>query len=354
MKILMVNTVEFTRNGITTCISNYSKELRKVNVEVHILAIPPMDEGLLSELESAGIHIIRFEQRNKNLLSYLSGLVKVIKEEDYDLVHVHGNSCTMSIECFAAMLAGCKVRIAHCHNTKCDHYLVHRLLRPLFELTCTHRFACSQEAGSWIFKRKNFEVINNGIYVDKYAYNEDIRMKMRKQIGVKPDEILLGYVGLFNYQKNQEFLIELISGLDSSYKLLLVGNGENYDGIKQKVQEKHLEKRVIFTGSVNNVCDYYQAMDCFLFPSRFEGFGLVALEAQAAGLPCINSEFVPQVIDVTHTAVFLPLDTSVWLDKIRTSEVVRNSDVGNKLKDAGFDITVNAGTLYKLYESYCG
>lgn len=116
----------------------------------------------------------------------------------------------MAPDLFLSRIAGVKVRVAHSHNVKTEHRIIHALMRPIFEMSVTDRFACSVPAGKWLFHKKKFKVINNGIVIENYKPNLSVREKIRKKLGVLDNDILLVNVGIFNYQKNQEFLIELM------------------------------------------------------------------------------------------------------------------------------------------------
>ncbi len=352
-KLLMICTVELGRNGITTCIQNYCQYLRTEACQVDVLATDGLENSVKEELQSFGCKIHENSLRKESTMKYFQGLVKFLKHEKYDIVHVHGNSCTMAIELLAAVFAGCRVRIAHSHNTTCQHMRAHKLLRPFFEVACNGRFACGQAAGEWLFHNKKFFVVKNGINLDKYAYDKDVRDIMRKSMDVSEDEILLGHVGLFNYQKNHEFLIRMFETLvksDSKYKLLCVGDGENKEEITKYVKEHGLKNAVIFTGTVSNVPDYLQAMDCFLLPSHFEGLPFVLVEAQAVGLPCVVSDKVSKESDISKTINFLPLDEEHWCSFINDMDDFSKRDNKEKLQSEGFDIKKNAESMMRMYQ----
>ena len=128
-------------------------------------------------------------------------LRRYIAKEKIDIVHVHGSSAIMSVELLAAKLAGCKVRIAHSHNTTCENKKVDQMLRPLFNKLYTERFACGQEAGKWMFGTQSFMVIPNGRSLQKYEYNSEKRVQYRNKLNVPANAFIIGHVGRFNDQK---------------------------------------------------------------------------------------------------------------------------------------------------------
>lgn len=362
MKILMINTVELARNGISTCILNYSGHIVSTEFQVDIAVPNIVDQELRKMISAQGIGLYELPVRKENTFKYFIGLKKLINKGQYDVVHVHGNSCTMAIDLLAAWLAGCKVRIAHSHNTTCEHLRAHKILRPLFELVCTGRFACGREAGEWLFRHKPFTVIKNGIDFCDYFFDENVRQKLRREYGITDDTFLLGHVGLFNYQKNHEFLIELVKYLkkekEIKYKLFMIGNGEREEHVRAQIRECDCQNMIIMPGSVGNVPDFLQAMDIFVLPSRFEGLPYVLIEAQAAGLPILASSKVSTEVNLTGTIKFLDLDSvEDWIGEIKHCQrTVKHRDRTKameqgmqRLEASGYNMKKNSQALKESY-----
>lgn len=360
MKVLIISTVSLAKNGIATCILNYYHAIDNSEIQMDIVAPNIVDKELKNDLKSNGSKVYELTMRKTSTVKYFLKLINIIRENKYDIIHAHGNSCTLAIEMIAALLGGCKVRIAHSHNTSCEYMKVHKLLRPLFNLTCTHGFACGEDAGRWLFRNKKFTVIKNGIDMAKYQYDEKIRNEYREKLNVK-DEILIGHIGLFNYQKNHEFLIQVLLELQKNslkkFKLMLIGDGELKASIEKLVQKFHLSEYVIFTGNVDNVTDYLQAIDMFLLPSRYEGLPYVLVEAQAAGLPCIVSDNVAREANLTDMLEFMSLsDSKIWAQRIGTfafkNRLEKNIKVQTQISAAGYNISTNADKIKGLYRKY--
>ena len=355
MKVLMINTINLEKNGVTTFILNSCKSLRKEHVDIEIAATNSLSEDINDFLKENHISYIKLPNRKKSQIKYIYYLVKILKQNSYDVVHIHGNSTTMAVELFAAKIAKIPVRVAHSHNTLTEHPFINKLLRPFFNILVNGRVACNKEAGKWLFEDKPFLVIKNGIFFDKYAFTLPKRENFRKKFNLKNTDILLGHVGIFNYQKNQEFLINLMKQLDEKYKLILIGEGALYRKFLQTVKNEKLEKRIITIGAVPNVSDYLAAMDIFVLPSRFEGQPFVIIEALASGLPCIISDKVPKEIDITGNCKFVPLETSDWISSVRKIEVddrsLRSINNQKKLKQNGYDASASGHTLKDYYGS---
>ena len=355
MKVLMINTINLEKNGVTTFILNSCKSLRKEHVDIDIAATNSLSEDINDFLKENHISYIKLPNRKKSQIKYIHYLVKILKQNSYDVVHIHGNSTTMAVELFAAKIAKIPVRVAHSHNTLTEHPFINKLLRPFFNILVNGRVACNKEAGKWLFEDKPFLVIKNGIFFDKYAFTLPKRENFRKKFNLKNTDILLGHVGIFNYQKNQEFLINLMKQLDEKYKLILIGEGALYRKFLQTVKNEKLEKRIITIAAVPNVSDYLAAMDIFVLPSRFEGQPFVIIEALASGLPCIISDKVPKEIDITGNCKFVPLETSDWISSVRKIEVddrsLRSINNQKKLKQNGYDASASGHTLKDYYGS---
>lgn len=166
MKILVINTVPTDKNGITNVIFNYLKAMGN-DVAFDYVAINNPDAFYVNFLEEKGAAL--YSLKRKNVLRYIWSLCKIIKQNKYDAIHVHGNSHTVILELLAAKLAGCKVRIVHAHSTGCNSVALHKLLAGLFDSLCTDRLACGESAGKFMFGLKPFKIINNGVDVGNYS-----------------------------------------------------------------------------------------------------------------------------------------------------------------------------------------
>lgn len=276
---------------------------------------------------------------------------KIFKENKYQIVHSHINSLSV-FPLFSAYLAKVPIRIAHSHSTthKSDRKsnFLKNVLRRFSKLFATNYFACSEHAGEWLFGKKALKegkiaVIKNAIDVDKFKYDVIMRDKMRKKLGVE-DKIVFGHVGRFAKQKNHDFLIDIFFDIYQKRKdivLLLIGEGPLEEKIKEKVKEKGLDDVVKFLGMKENVNDYMQAMDIFLFPSLYEGLGIVLVEAQCSGMMCLASTEVPKEVELTPNIIFAENRVDIWeslilehLNYKRESDIRNISLNGYSIKDS--------------------
>ena len=330
----------------------------KSGMDIRVLATNSPEKSVAEKVENSGCRVVSIPYRKKNIVKYFFALYKYISKEKIDVVHVHGSSAIMSVELVAARLAGCKVRIAHSHNTTCENQKADKILRPVFNRNYTTAFACGQDAGRWMFGKRKFTIIPNGRNLKKYEYDPKKRTEYRNKLGIASDALVIGHVGRFNRQKNHEYLVRIFSEVhkkeQNSY-LVLVGTGEKVGEINNLVKELELENNVIFTGVIENVSDYLSAFDIMLLPSLYEGLPLVVIEWQIAGLPCIVSDTVTKECAITSLVKFesVKKEPEVWANEVVNLILQDRNDskeiIFNEIKTAGYDIESGAERLKKIY-----
>ena len=168
----------------------------------------------------------------------------------------------------------------------------------------TKRLAVSSKAGKALYGSYPYEVIKNGIDCKKFSFNAEQRAAGRERLNLK-DKFVIGNISRFSKEKNQMFLLDIFSSIynrNKSAVLLFAGSGKTEQTVKDKVKEKGLEDSVLFLGEQADCSYLYQVMDCFVFPSKTEGFGIVAIEAQSSGLYCFVSDGVPDEAVICNTA----------------------------------------------------
>jgi glycosyltransferase involved in cell wall biosynthesis len=193
--------------------------------------------------------------------------------------------------------------------------------------------------------------------IDKISYNEQTRLQMRKQLGLANGTLVIGHVGRFHPLKNHDFLVDIFSELHKQIPesiLLLVGDGETKFEIERKAQEMKLDGAIKFLGIRNDVDKLLQAMDVFVFPSFYEGLGMVLIEAQASGLPCIISDVIPPEADINETLITrlsLTQKASQWVTAILNSVPHERQEMVAAIISKGYDIQRTATKLEAFYLS---
>lgn len=358
-KVLIVITTSFVPyGGLTTVMMNYYRAINKDGLRIDFASTNEPETSLLDELKKNRSRYFCLGERKKNLLGYTRDLNRLLTREKYDVVHINGNSATMTFELAVAKLNRVKTRIAHNHTSVCDYQRLHKWLHPIFLRLYTDAIACSDKAGQWIFIKNKYLILNNGINTERFRYREEFRKKIRKAYGISEDSLLLGHVGKIYKPKNHQFLIEIFEEFHKNHqdsKLIIVGDGEMRQQIEAKVENVGLMQDVIFVGMQSRVEEFLSAMDVFVFPSLWEGMPLSVIEAQAAGLTCLISDGIDSAVNVTDKVNRLSIvdGVALWVEAInaiqlpdRTKQSAENID---KIKRAKYDTLLMASDLEKLY-----
>ncbi|WP_044914569.1 glycosyltransferase [Butyrivibrio sp. WCE2006] len=313
-------TKNFTANGITSVVLNYTSHLDKEIFDADIISGSPITNELKDKSIENGVELIAVPSKIESSRGYYLGIWNALKKGKYDIVHVHGNSATMAIELLMALALGIRVRVAHCHSSSCEHFKIHNRLLPIFLRLYTKGYACSSLAGKWLFGIHPFEVLVNGFETKKYLFNLKKRVELRKRLGLT-DKFVIGNVAGFTNTKNHEFLLDVFESVadkDKEAVLFLVGEGPLLNKVLSRIENSAFRERIVYYGVSNNVEDLYNVMDLFVLPSKYEGLGLVFLEAQINGLKCIASDQVPREVNLNGQTKFLSLTDSLenWINEI--------------------------------------
>lgn len=302
-----------------------------------------------------------------NYIQYKRAIKDFFKmHHQFALVQGHMTS-TASLYLPVAKKAGIPIGVAHARSAGVDKGvkgIITKLLRLPLLKRADYCFACSKEAGAAVFgrkwgKSKKAVVLPNAIALEKYIYNEEMRDKLRKELGIE-DCYVIGHVGRFHYAKNHEYLLEVFSSLHAGMKerdvravLLLLGDGAGIEPIRQQVKTFGLEEDVLFMGNKKDVENYYQAMDFFVFPSRFEGLPGTVVEAQAAGLRCIISDKITPEVRLCQLVHYESIDEpeDLWAKYILENASYVRSDMYETIKEAGFDVKEQAARMEGFYKT---
>ena len=280
-----------------------------------------------------------YQDREYSFKACVRGLYAYLKRHKFNIVHCHINNSIGLLFAVVSKLAGVKRVVVHTHNNSfgAGKLLIKKILRlvaiGLFRNTPDVYLACSDNAGKWTFgskveRKKNYHVVYNGIEQRRFRYDDEKREILREQYKLS-EKFVVGHIGHFNYQKNQAFLLQTIQDVSQmipNVHYFFVGTGETKSEFLKEVKEQHLDDFVTVIETVDNPQDYYSMFDIFAFPSRFEGFGIVMIEAQISGLPVVCSEMVPKETKITPHVKFLPIEKSsdiqLWKDAIMESKTV--------------------------------
>lgn len=348
--------------GAETMVMNYYRNIDRTKVQFDFMVHRQERGAYDDEIERLGGHIYRMPAiRPWTSAQYRRAVQKFYKEHpEYKIVHSHMSELGY-YNFIESKKAGVPVRICHAHSNPRE-FDAKMLVRTYYKKSMmpyiTHMFTCGLESAQWLFgkqRKKEFIQLNNAIDAKKYSYDESVRVKVRTDLGLQ-ERFVIGHVGRFGPEKNHVGVVDIFSQLHQEHPesvLLLVGQDQCELGkkIHEKVESLGLTESVRFLGVRSDVADVMQAMDVFLFPSLFEGFGIVALEAQAAGLPTLVSERIPEECRITNLIQVEKLDIppDVWAERIWEARTTPRTDRYEEIKASGFDIKENAKKLQEFY-----
>ena len=305
------------QGGLENFIMNIYRNIDRQKVQFDFLVHYHRRQFFDDEIEKLGGMIYRFSLRDdNNIIKYIIELNKFYKKhKEYKVIHCHMSSIGF-INFLIAKKNGIKIRIAHSHNSSTDKTIKGRIKRIMmlpYKYVSTLNYACSNDAGKYLYGNKKFEVIPNAIDTKNFEYNESFRKEIRDKLKLG-NKLVIGNVGRFNLQKNHFFLIDIfynIYNINKNAVLLLVGKGELENTIKEKVNKLGLEKCVYFLGIRSDINKIYQGMDIFLMPSLFEGLPLTGIEAQMSKLKCFFSDNITKEVLQTKNQIIavLTMDT---------------------------------------------
>lgn len=344
--------------GVEAFVMNYYKNIDKSKIQFDFIIDSDSTFVPRKEIEELGGRIIEIPPY-QHIFKYMKELIKLFKKEKYEIVHSNINALSV-FPLFCAKMACVPVRIAHSHSTtnkkEWKKNLLKNILRPFSKVFATKYFACSEHAGRWLFGSKFFDsnkvkIINNAIDVQKFDYNIENRNKVRKELQIE-DKFVIGHVGRFIPQKNHERIIDIFNNYynkNPDSVLILIGDGILKNQTEQKVKELGIDNVVHFLGVRNDVNELFQGMDTFLFPSLYEGLGMVLIEAQCSGLQCIASTEVPMEAKITDDLNFINLNENddVWCNAIKNIKY-RQSKIESVIV-SGYDIREESRKLADIY-----
>ncbi len=364
-----VKVVEFVTRlefgGVEAMLLNYLSNFKNPEFfDFHIITQDINDLDCIKEFEKIGCKVHIVTHKRKGIFKNVKEIFHIMKTEHFDVVHSHMTMTNFYV-LFMAKMLGVPTRISHSHGSVNDigfeTKITDFILKKLNKWPANILMSCGYDAGAFLYGKKaidrgNVFIVKNAIDLKKFEYNDEIRQAMRNQYGIN-DGFCIGQVGRFVTVKNHEFTLRVFKEIlktKPNAKLLLVGDGELHDEIYNKVNELYLNDSVVFTGNVSNTNELYQAMDVLVLPSFHEGFPVVTVEAQAAGLPCIISDKVDRSCAMTPGIRFMSIEKEItdWASVIiRSAENVKAYSGYEALTQAGYNIAEESPKLEYLYKT---
>lgn len=363
IRIIYISDTLRQRSGITAVIRNYMNHFDWNRIQLDLLVNDTSEVDAVNQMRKMGANVYFMPVLSgKNVLSFLNFIKHFFTEHHYDIVHSHYYQLDTLVFPIAKRACKCKC-ISHSHSTRYSEYKLRSVRNWLISRGIGKAAdvwaACSNEAGEFLFgkgyrKSPKKLIVINGIECKDYVFNESTRVQKRQEFGIGDDEIIVGHIGRMAPQKNPLFIIDILAELlkiNNKYRLMLVGDGPMEEEIREKANGLGISDKIYYAGVRSDVPQLINAFDVFLFPSLYEGLGIVAVEAQANGLKCIVSDTVPEDVDLTGITKMSIREPPVkWANTINNSDLERNDDYNKKIMDAGYDIQTAADGLLDFYE----
>lgn len=352
----------YLKNGDGTAVAlmNYYQELIEHGWRIDFLVLKIFECEWLNKVKADGNNIYELPRENKYSYKVSRKIRSIIKEGKYDIVHVNMPGHVGFETLKMARQYGIGKRIFHAHNPRNNLNLKTvistKVYDYLLQREATELVACSKSAGNSRFGNKDFQVLKNVIDTDRFVYRLEDRRYIREKLHIEK-KVVVGVVGRFAAQKNPEFLLECFAEYNKLNKesvLLWIGDGELQEKIQDRAKNMGLKGACLFVGRKNNIEKWYSAMDLFLLPSKFEGMGIVFLEAQCTGLPCFGSTNVPIETEVTELMhrISLKQEANYWataMKKVTDMSGDRRSRASEFI-NAGYTHEATKSDLLNMYE----
>ena len=350
--------------GKKNLVMEYYRHIDRSRVQFDFLCDSDSNSVPKEEIEELGGRVYMIPPY-QNIFSNMNTMKKIFVENKYPILH--GYNSTMNI---FAMLVGkqCGIPVRINESISMGHpsdkkNIIKNVLKPFSKCFATHYMSNGEVCGRWQFGDELFDagkvaVFKTVIDTEKHQYDPELREKCRCEFGLS-DNIVIGHIGRFTAQKNTLFIIDIFKEIvnkEPKAKLLMIGHGDLEEEMMNRVKKYKLEDKVINLGKREDIHQFYNAMDCFLLPSLYEGLPVVGVEAECCGLPMFFSTEIPRESSPCEgIGYFIGLDKSaeVWADKV-LEETKKN--MGNRhdhryeVKNSGFDSAIEADKLLYYYE----
>nr|WP_308668297.1 glycosyltransferase [uncultured Agathobacter sp.] len=327
-KILIGYLIDGKKSGIDKYLLNVINIIRKYDVTIDCLT-SMFDLELKNMLADFGVGLITIPSLKHPIKQYKT-MISILESGQYDEAYFNISEAFNSIGVLAAFKMNVNRIVVHSHSSGVNsnnifkrtiRTWIHELSKPTLVDKASVLCACSDTASEWMYSRKDdVTIINNAIDLNKFKFDEDVRNSIRKEFDLE-EKIVVGHVGAFCYQKHSEFLVDIaveLKKINPQYVIMSVGDGAELDKVKRKADKLKVSNNMIFLGVRNDVHKLLSAMDVFVLPSRFEGLPIVAVEAQASGLPIVLSDTISKSSKMLSNCSFLNINepADVWAKQI--------------------------------------
>lgn len=321
------------------------------------------DNFYADEIAALGGRIFKTPAKSKNPLRTFFAIRRIVRENNIDTVMRVSEHSLASLDLVAAALGGAKTRIFRSTNSRstggAGRAALHKLFRFMLNASANVKIAPSDLAAEYAFgkrlvKKGKVCILNNGIRTDDYTYSDEKRRRIRDELGIPQNALVIGHVGRFMRQKNHGFLIDVFKSIHDERGdavMTLTGVGEDEPAVREKVKRLGLEKSVLFLGTRSDMGAVLSAADIYVFPSLYEGMPNTVIEAQASGLKCLISDTITRGADITGLVEYMSLESGpqAWARRaLDLSDGYERPDQKQAFAAAGYDIDAVAEKFERL------
>lgn len=352
------------RGGIETYLYKIAQRLDKERY--HLNFIDMTGDGIFPcfyhELKDVGCTFYKITPRNVSAIRNRKEIIALFSENHFDIFHFNVNTLSYLFPVISALKNGTKV-LVHSRstgpiNTKSLTRILHELNKIKLKHMQVTRIAVSGKAGKWLFGDTPFEVYHNGVDTEKFVFSEKARIRIRRDLGCD-NKAVIGHVGVFTFAKNHAFMVRVFKEylkINPSACLWFIGDGALREKTQELVDKMDLKDSILFLGEQKDLRELYAGMDLFWFPSIYEGFGNVLLEAQCEGLPCLLSDCVPKDAVIADNVFTYSLNEppEKWATKIEEAVQTQKTDRSicyKEMEAAGVSVKSEIARLQDLYET---
>ena len=363
IKILQY-TGAMNRAGAETLLMNIYRNIDREKFEFHFITHTKGNCDYDQEIIELGGKIIYLDKPSiKNIKKFSKDFNNIIKKYGpYDAIHSHMqllNGIIMKL----ANKSGICTRISHAHLN--GDYNKKSIIRSIYvnyskyliNRYSTVRISCSQESGKYLYNSNKFILMNNAIDINQFKFDKRTKY-IHEELNLDHNIKIITHIGRFVEAKNHKFIIDILNEIikvDKQYRLILVGQGELIQSIREKVKYYNLNDYVYFLGLRSDINKILSSTDVFIMPSILEGLPVVLVEAQASGVPCVISNNIPKDVDLglgLVESISLEEDISEWVNKIKQKsgdniidfKIRRDSIIKN-----GYNLFNNINLLSNIY-----
>lgn len=348
--------------GKKNLIMEYYRHIDREQVQFDFICDSDSQAIPYEEIEALGGRVYEIRPYQQ-IVGNMIDIYKLCKQNNYKVVHAY-NSTMNLFPMFVAKIAGVPVRISESLSMAHEgdwKTVLKKILRPMSKWFANYYMACGEDCGRWQFGNKLFDagkvdVFKTVINTEFNSFNPELREETRIEYGWE-DKIVIGHIARFTAQKNSLHMIEIFGAIarkEPQAVLCLIGDGELKEKMFSKIKELGIEKQVCYLGRREDIQKFYNAMDCFILPSLYEGLPVVGLEAESCGLPMFFSTEVTREANACELGYFIGLDESVdvWAEeilKVCKENIPIRKSYAKEVADAGFDSASEAKRIQKYY-----